>query len=117
VEDKMIFKENTIIWTETGSVVSLLLMNYTWEVKTISHRMYNNKGRNVYFFLPFILGLIGLMYHANKDLKARFTCFVPFTGIALKNYLNERPFEPRKRLCIGRIFYVLLSIGFGVYAL
>jgi hypothetical protein len=36
VEDKMIFKENTIIWTETGSVVSLLLMNYTWEVKTIS---------------------------------------------------------------------------------
>jgi hypothetical protein len=30
----------------------------------------NNKGRNVYFFLPFLLGLIGLMYHATKNMKS-----------------------------------------------
>jgi hypothetical protein len=58
-----------------------------------------NKG-NAYYFLPFLLGLIGLMYHANKDRKVYvlLTLFL-FTGIALKIYLNERPFEPRARLC------------------
>jgi hypothetical protein len=53
-------------------------MNYTWEVKTISHRMYSIIGRNVYFFLPFILGLIGLMYHANKDLKSFYVLLALF---------------------------------------
>jgi hypothetical protein len=43
----------------------------------IYHRMYN-KGRNVYFFLPFILGLIGLMYHANKDLKSFYVLLALF---------------------------------------
>jgi hypothetical protein len=44
-----------------------------------------NKGRNTYYFLPFLLGLIGLMYHANKDRKVSvlLTLFL-FTGIALK---------------------------------
>jgi hypothetical protein len=41
-----------------------------------------------------------------------------FTGIALKIYLNERPFEPRERLCFSGILYVFaIWIGFGVYAL
>ncbi|TDE05207.1 glycosyltransferase family 117 protein [Flavobacterium sandaracinum] len=81
----------------------------------------NNKGRNVYFFLPFILGLIGLMYHANKDLKSFYvllTLFL-FTGIALKIYLNERPFEPRERdyALVGSFYVFAIWIGFGVYAL
>jgi hypothetical protein len=72
--------------TETGSVVSLLLMNYTWEVKTISHRMYSIIKDAMCISLPFILGLIGLMYHANKDLKAlRFTCFCSFYGNSTEN--------------------------------
>jgi hypothetical protein len=46
----------------------------------------NNKGRNVYFFLPFILGLIGLMYHANKDLKAfTFYLLCSFYGNSTEN--------------------------------
>lgn len=81
----------------------------------------NNKGRNVYFFLPFILGLIGLMWHANKDLKSFYvllTLFL-FTGIALKIYLNERPFEPRERdyALVGSFYVFAIWIGFGVYSL
>ena len=81
----------------------------------------NNKGRNVYFFIPFILGLIGLMYHANKDLKSFYVLLALFlfTGIALKIYLNERPFEPRERdyALVGSFYVFAIWIGFGVYAL
>jgi hypothetical protein len=80
-----------------------------------------NKGRNTYYFLPFILGLIGLMFHATKDRKSFYvllTLFL-FTGIALKIYLNERPFEPRERdyALVGSFYIFAIWIGFGVYAL
>lgn len=81
----------------------------------------NNKGRNVYFFLPFILGLIGLMYHASKDRKSFYVLLslFLFTGIALKIYLNERPFEPRERdyALVGSFYVFTIWIGFGVYSL
>lgn len=81
----------------------------------------NNKGRNVYFFLPFILGIIGLLYHANKDLKSFYVLFALFlfTGLALKIYLNERPFEPRERdyALVGSFYVFAIWIGFGVYAI
>lgn len=81
----------------------------------------NNKGRNVYFFLPFILGLIGIMYHASKDRKSFYVLLVLFLfmGIALKIYLNERPFEPRERdyALVGSFYVFAIWIGFGVYSL
>lgn len=80
-----------------------------------------NKGRNVYFFLPFILGLIGIMYHANKDQKSFYVLLslFLFTGFALKIYLNERPFEPRERdyALVGSFYVFAIWIGFGVYSL
>ena len=80
-----------------------------------------NKARNTYYFLPLILGLIGLFFHASKDVK-RFwvlTVFFLFTGIALKIYLNERPFEPRERdyALVGSFYVFAIWIGLGVYAL
>jgi hypothetical protein len=81
----------------------------------------NNKGRNVYFFLPFILGLIGIMYHASKDRKSFYVLLALFLflGIALKIYLNERPFEPRERdyALVGSFYVFAIWIGFGVYSL
>jgi hypothetical protein len=81
----------------------------------------NNKGRNVYFFLPFILGVIGLVYHANKDLKSFYILLALFlfTGIALKIYLNERPFEPRERdyALVGSFYVFAIWIAVGVYAI
>jgi tetratricopeptide (TPR) repeat protein len=81
----------------------------------------NNKGRNFYYFLPFILGLIGLMYHAQRDLKSFYVlvALFLFTGLALKIYLNERPFEPRERdyALVGSFYVFAIWIGFGVYAI
>ena len=81
----------------------------------------NNKGRNLYYFLPFILGIIGLVYHANKDLKSFYVLLMLFlfTGLALKIYLNERPFEPRERdyALVGSFYVFAIWIGIGVYAI
>ncbi|MDI9255826.1 glycosyltransferase family 117 protein [Flavobacterium sedimenticola] len=81
----------------------------------------NNKGRNVYYFIPFIIGLIGLMYHAQRDLKSFYVLLALFlfTSIALKIFLNERPFEPRERdyALVGSFYVFAIWIGFGVYAI
>ncbi|MFD2892526.1 protein O-mannosyl-transferase family [Flavobacterium chuncheonense] len=83
--------------------------------------MKNNKGRNTYFFLPFILGVIGMIFHARKDLKSFYVLLVLFlfTGIALKIYLNERPFEPRERdyALVGSFYVFAMWIGFGIYGI
>ncbi|QEE49170.1 DUF2723 domain-containing protein [Flavobacterium alkalisoli] len=81
----------------------------------------NNKARNFYYLLPLILGLIGLAYHASKDLKSFYVLLILFlfTGLALKIYLNERPFEPRERdyALVGSFYVFAMWIGFGVYAI
>ncbi len=81
----------------------------------------NNKGRNTYYFLPFILGLIGFMFLLNKDKKTFWTMlvFFLFTGLAIQFYTNVRPFEPRERdySVVGSFYVFALWIGFGVYAL
>lgn len=80
-----------------------------------------NKGRNTYFFLPFILGLIGFIYNFRKDPKMFWVLLVLFlfTSIALKMFLNERPFEPRERdYAVVPAFYVFaIWLGFGVFAI
>lgn len=89
--------------------------------ENLSPDMKNNKGRNVYYFLPFILGVIGLLYHSKKEWKTFYVVLALFlfTGIALKIYLNERPFEPRERdyALVGSFYVFAIWIGFGVYAL
>lgn len=81
----------------------------------------NNKARNTYYFLPFILGIIGLVFHYQKDKKTAWvlTVLFLFTGLALKVYLNERPFEPRERdyALVGSFYVFALWIGFGVFAI
>lgn len=81
----------------------------------------NNKARNTYFFLPFIIGLIGFFFHAKKDLKSFYVLLALFlfTSIALKIFLNERPFEPRERdyAVVGSFYVFGIWIGFGVYAI
>ncbi|MEN9322635.1 MAG: hypothetical protein RL699_415 [Bacteroidota bacterium] len=81
----------------------------------------NNKGRNTYYFLPLLLGIIGLVYHAKRDPKSFYVLLslFLFMGLALKIYLNERPFEPRERdyALVGSFYVFAIWIGIGVYAL
>src|SRR5699024_11306808 len=59
----------------------------------------DNKGRNTYYFLPFLLGLIGLIYQLNRDQRNFSIVMWLFimTGIALAFYFNTSPGEPRER--------------------
>lgn len=87
----------------------------------LSSDMENNKGRNTYYFLPFILAVIGIIFHIRKDLKSFYVLLALFlfTGIALKIYLNERPFEPRERdyALVGSFYVFAMWIGFGIYGI
>lgn len=81
----------------------------------------NNKARNTYYFLPFILGLIGFFFMFNKDKKLFWVLlvFFLFTGLAIQVYTNVRPFEPRERdySVVGSFYVFALWIGIGVYAI
>ncbi len=80
-----------------------------------------NAGMNKYFLLPFILGLVGMFYHAKRDWKG-FTIILVlflFTGVLQVVYLNSPPFEPRERdyTLVGSFVTFCLWIGFGMLAL
>jgi len=81
----------------------------------------NNKARNTYYFLPLILGLIGLFFLYNNDKKLFWTLlvFFLFTGLAIQVYTNVRPFEPRERdySVVGSFYVFAIWIGFGTYAI
>jgi hypothetical protein len=80
-----------------------------------------NKGRNTYYFLPLILGIIGLLYQIKWDKENFFTLllFFAFTGFAIIFYTNPKPFEPRERdyAVVGSFYIFAIWIGFGVLAL
>ncbi|MDC3077212.1 DUF2723 domain-containing protein [Flavobacteriales bacterium] len=75
----------------------------------------NNKSRNIYFMIPFILGILGLFMLLKTDFRSFWPVFLLFifTGIALKFYLNERVFEPRERdyALVGSFYAYSIFIG------
>lgn len=81
----------------------------------------NNKARNVYFFLPLILGIIGIFFQISKNPKQFWVLFVffVFTGLAIQFYTNPYIFQPRERdySLVGSFFIFCIWIGLGVYGL
>ena len=80
-----------------------------------------NKGHNVYFALPFILGLLGIMWQLNngKEGKRQFLIvgmLFFMTGLAIVLYLNQTPMQPRERdYAYAASFYAFaIWIGMGV---
>ena len=77
-----------------------------------------NSGRTTFFFLPLILGLIGLFYHIKKDIKNSWVVFLLFfmTGLAIVIYLNQTPYQPRERdyAYAGSFYAFCIWIGIGV---
>lgn len=81
----------------------------------------NNKARNTYYFLPLLLGLIGLIYHFKKskeDATVVLTLFL-FTGAFIILYLNFPAHQPRERdyAYVGSYQTFMIWIGLGVLAL
>ncbi|MBR5573755.1 MAG: DUF2723 domain-containing protein [Paludibacteraceae bacterium] len=89
-----------------------------------------NKGHNVYYFLPLILGLIGLCWQLSKrqnqgqqkeGYRSFAIVFLLFflTGLAIVVYLNQTPYQPRERdyAYAGSFYAFCIWIGLGVMAL
>lgn len=81
----------------------------------------SNRARNTYYFLPFILGIIGLIFHFNSRKHDAWTVMLLFffTGIAIVLYLNGPPLQPRERdyAYVGSFYAFAVWVGFGVLAL
>ena len=83
-----------------------------------------NKGRNVFFALPLLLGILGLLWQCKKGdagVRQFWVVFFLFfmTGIAIVLYLNQMPMQPRERdyAYAGSFYAFAIWIGMGVAAI
>lgn len=94
---------------------------YLGPQENLPREMAENKARNRYYFLPFLLGMIGLIYQLNRDQRNFSIVMWLFimTGIALVVYFNSSPGEPRERdyVYAGSFYAYCIWIGLGVLAL
>lgn len=84
----------------------------------------DNKGHNVYYLLPFILGILGIFFLLNTGEKAMEEFWITFlfffmTGLAIVLYLNQTPLQPRERdyAYAGSFYAFSIWIGLGVLTL
>lgn len=89
--------------------------------KDIASAVADNKGRNTYFMLPLLLGILGIFYQLNRKRDGTHGFFVIFTlffmtGLAIVLYLNQTPYEPRERdyAYAGSFYAFCIWIGLGV---
>ena len=81
----------------------------------------NNKGKNHYYMLPLLLGLIGLFFQFSRDKRGTWLTFLLFfmTGIAIVIYLNQPPYQVRERdyAYAGSFYAFSIWIGLAVAAI
>ena len=90
----------------------------------------DNKGHNVYYFLPLILGLVAIFWQLGQRTNQGRTkegyrsfaiVFLLFflTGLAIVVYLNQTPYQPRERdyAYAGSFYAFCIWIGLGVMAI
>ena len=83
-----------------------------------------NKGHNVFYCMPLLLGLIGLLWQFFRDEKSRQQFLVVallffMTGIAIVLYVNQTPCEPRERdySYAGSFYAFAIWCGLGICAI
>ena len=80
----------------------------------------NSEARNAYYMLPFLLGLVGLLFQSRRDPKNFGVVLILFilTGIAIVYYLNQYPHQPRERdyAYAGSFYAYAIWIGLSVMA-
>ncbi len=90
-------------------------------LQKVPAKLADNAGRNNFFMIPLILGIIGMIFQYSKS-KRQFTevtMLFFLTGLALILYLNSPPTEPRERdyIYVGSYYAFAIWIGFAVLAL
>jgi len=80
-----------------------------------------NKGRNVFYALPLLLGLVGMLWQWRNGSKGKQQFLVVMllfvmTGLAIVVYLNQTPLQPRERdyAYAGSFYAFAIWIGMGV---
>ncbi len=80
-----------------------------------------NKGKNHYYLLPLLLGLLGLFFQFERDKRGSWVTFLLFllTGIAIVVYLNQPPYQVRERdyAYAGSFYAYAIWIGLAGVAL
>jgi hypothetical protein len=76
-----------------------------------------NPGNNKYYFLPLLIGLLGMYWHyknCNSDFWIVMAFFI-MTGLAIILYLNQHPDQPRERdyAYAGSFYAFAIWIGIG----
>ena len=120
-QDDIQASDETILHGNWMSGITPLDELYLGPQSDLPSEMANNPARNHYFFLPFVLGLLGLIYQLNRDQKNFSVVMWLFImmGIALVVYFNTCPSEPRERdyVYAGSFYAFCIWIGLGVLAL
>lgn len=104
-----------------GNWISGIKFMDEWRLGDQDHlpaRLKNHKARNTYYFLPLILGILGIIVHYKKKKTDAWIVFTLFfmTGIAIVIYLNQNPMQPRERdyAYAGSFYAFSIWIGLGV---
>jgi len=89
--------------------------------KMLPDQMREHPARNTYFFLPLLLGLVGMFSQLDKrprDFLVVMSLFL-LTGVAIVIYLNQTPYQPRERdyAFAGSFYAFAIWIGMGVAGL
>ena len=88
------------------------------DIDKMSRGYSQNLARNELYLLPFMLGVLGMVFHFNRHRKdaAVVTILFFFTGIAIAIYLNMTPLQPRERdyAFAGGTYAFAIWIGLGV---
>lgn len=81
----------------------------------------DNKARNKFYFLPLILGVLGMYFHFRRKKHDAWVVliFFFFTGLAIVLYLNQVPNQPRERdyAYAGSVYAFTIWIGLGMLAI
>lgn len=95
--------------------------NAVWGNQDGMPKKFNNTSTVKFFFLPLILGLIGLYYQSNKDFGRFYAILSLFvlTSVGIIFYTGVKPFEPRERdyAMVGSFYAFAIWIGLGAAAI
>ncbi len=87
----------------------------------LTTEMKNHEARNTYYFIPLLLGILGVIFHLKRRPNDFIGLVVMFlaTGLFIIVYSNQPPNEPRERdyVLVGSFFTFCIWIGLAVPAI
>lgn len=114
--DKLGYGNRLSGWTITG--IPPIDNAFLGDQSKLEQSLQQNKAHNVYFMLPFLLGLLGFFWHLKNNRRDTLviTLLFLFTGLAIIFYLNQTPYQPRERdyAYVGSFYAFAIWIGLGV---